>query len=117
MNRYTGAVEPGLQHDEAQAALAATFSATAMQSPSARLDEASLALVGPASGAARRGQARRAAAAVAAGPRLLAARAPLHLAADLPLAVGAVLQLAGERGVAPGLALRAALPLRAGRTL
>jgi hypothetical protein len=40
--------EPGLQHDEAQAALAASFSATAMDSPSARLDEASLALFGAA---------------------------------------------------------------------
>lgn len=40
--------ERGLQHDEAQAALAATFSVTAMQSPSARLDEASLPLFGSA---------------------------------------------------------------------
>lgn len=40
--------EPGLQHDEAQAALAATFSVTAMDSPSARLDEASLPLFGAA---------------------------------------------------------------------
>jgi hypothetical protein len=40
--------EPGLQHDEAQAALAATFSVTAMESPSARLDEASLGLFGAA---------------------------------------------------------------------
>ena len=41
--------EPGLQHDEAQAALAATFSATAMESLSSRLDDASLALFGAAS--------------------------------------------------------------------
>ncbi|MGV1048906.1 MAG: hypothetical protein ACOYD4_10340 [Solirubrobacterales bacterium] len=40
--------EPKLQHDEAQAALAATFSVTAMEAPSARLDEASLALFGAA---------------------------------------------------------------------
>jgi hypothetical protein len=40
--------EPGLQHDEAQTALAATFSVTAMEAPSARLDEASLALFGAA---------------------------------------------------------------------
>lgn len=40
--------EPGLQHDEAQTALAATFSVTAMESPAARLDEASLALFGAA---------------------------------------------------------------------
>jgi hypothetical protein len=60
--RYTGPVEKrikercaerllaerGLQHGEAQAALAATFSVTAMESPSARLDEASLALFGAA---------------------------------------------------------------------
>ncbi|HET7444287.1 MAG TPA: hypothetical protein VFJ57_06485 [Solirubrobacterales bacterium] len=40
--------EPGLQHDEAQAALAATFSVTALDSPSARLDEASPPLFGAA---------------------------------------------------------------------
>jgi hypothetical protein len=40
--------EPELQHDEAQAALAATFSVTAIQSPSTRLDEASLPLFGAA---------------------------------------------------------------------
>ncbi len=52
MGRYASAerllAEPGLQHDEAQAALAATFSVTAMESPAARLDEASLALFGAA---------------------------------------------------------------------
>jgi hypothetical protein len=37
---------PGLQHDQAQAALAASFSATAMDSPGTLLDEASLALFG-----------------------------------------------------------------------
>lgn len=52
MSRYTDAerllAEPLLQHDEAQAALAATFSVTAMESPAARLDEASLPLFGAA---------------------------------------------------------------------
>jgi hypothetical protein len=37
---------PGLEHDEAQAALAATFSATAIDSPQALLDEGSLPLFG-----------------------------------------------------------------------
>jgi hypothetical protein len=46
--------EPVLQHDEAQAA---TFSVTAMESPSARLDQASLPLFG-AAGLDLRGQAR-----------------------------------------------------------
>jgi hypothetical protein len=41
--------ERGLEHDEAQAALAAAFSVTAMQAPRARLDEASLPLFGCAS--------------------------------------------------------------------
>jgi hypothetical protein len=41
--------ERGLEHDEAQAALAAAFSVTAMDSPRARLDEASLPLFGCAS--------------------------------------------------------------------
>ncbi len=38
--------EPGLEHDEAQAALAAAFAVTSMASPRARLDEASLPLFG-----------------------------------------------------------------------
>jgi hypothetical protein len=37
---------PGLQHDQAQAALAASFSVTAMAAPGALLDEASLPLFG-----------------------------------------------------------------------
>jgi len=37
---------PGLQHDEAQAALAASFSVTAVESPGALLDAASLPLFG-----------------------------------------------------------------------
>jgi hypothetical protein len=41
--------EPGLQHEEAQAALAAAFAVTGMASPRARLDEASLPLFGSAS--------------------------------------------------------------------
>ncbi len=41
--------EPGLQHDEAQSALAAAFAVTAMASPRARLDDASLPLFGCAS--------------------------------------------------------------------
>lgn len=38
--------KPGLEHDQAQAALAATFSVTAMEAPGALLDEASLPLFG-----------------------------------------------------------------------
>ena len=41
--------EPGLQHDEAQSALAAAFAVTAIASPRARLDDASLPLFGSAS--------------------------------------------------------------------
>ncbi len=41
--------EPGIGHDEAQSALAAAFSVTALASPRARLDEASLPLFGAAS--------------------------------------------------------------------
>lgn len=37
---------PGLEHDQAQAALAASFSVTAMESPGTLLDEASLPLFG-----------------------------------------------------------------------
>jgi hypothetical protein len=37
---------PGLQHDQAQAALAASFSVTAMESPGSLLDRASLPLFG-----------------------------------------------------------------------
>ncbi len=39
---------PGLQHDQAQAALAASFSVTAMAAPGALLDEAALPLFGTA---------------------------------------------------------------------
>jgi hypothetical protein len=39
---------PGLQHDEAQAALAASLSSTAIEAPGSLLDEASLSLFGAA---------------------------------------------------------------------